>query len=156
MSNPNVSSLTPSIRMSRVLVAVFTAAVAFLDIRCLWLFRWASEAGILGAVTAADRYLFLGCLFGCSIPAYLLLLDLHRLLKQIQQGQVFTPVNVALLKTISRCCFAAAALCLVFGIRFPVLLVITAAAGFVGLIVRIVRNAFEQALSMKAELDLTV
>ena len=156
MTDNTISAVSRSIRLSRFLLVLFTAAMAFLDIRCMWIFQWASDAGILGNVRRADRYLFLFCLFGCSVPAYLLLLDLHRLLKQVQQGSVFTPGNVALLRVISRCCFAAALLCLACGWRFPVLLVITAAAGFVGLIVRIVKNVFEQALSMKDELDFTV
>lgn len=145
-----------SILLSQGLLALFTIAVAFLDIRCQWFWGWASGAGILGTVNDTDKYLFLGCQFGCSVPAYVLLYSMHVLLKHVQRGFVFTRENVRLLGIVSLCCFFAALLCLAFSWRFPVLLVITASAGFVGLIVRIVKNVFQQALRMKDELDFTV
>lgn len=145
-----------SILLSQGLLLLFTAAVVFLDIRCQWFWGWISGSGILGTVKESDKYLFLGCLFGCSLPAYVLLYSMHILLKRVQHGSVFTPENVRLLGTVSLCCFLAALLCLVSSWRFPVLLVITVAAGFVGLIVRIVKNVFQQALRMKDELDYTV
>ena len=145
-----------SILLSQGLLALFTAAVVFLDIRCQWFWGWFSRSGILGTVNGTDKYLFLGCLFGCSIPAYVLLYSMHILLKRVQQGSVFTPENVRLLGIVSLCCFLAALLCLASSWRFPVLLVVTVAAGFVGRIVRIVKNVFQQALRMKDELDFTV
>lgn len=145
-----------SILLSQGLLVLFTAAVVFLDIRCQWFWGWISGSGILGTVKESDKYLFLGCLFGCSLPAYVLLYSMHILLKRVQNGSVFTPENVRLLGIVSLCCFLAALLCLVSSWRFPVLLVITVAAGFVGLIVRIVKNVFQQALRMKDELDYTV
>jgi hypothetical protein len=39
---------------------------------------------------------------------------------------------------------------------YPLLLLVAIAAGFMGLIVRIVKNAFQQAIAMKDELDYTV
>ena len=155
-NQPSTACFRRSILLSQGLLALFTVAVAFLDIRCQWFWGWASGAGILGTVNDTDKYLFLGCLFGCSLPAYVLLYSMHILLKRVQHGSVFTPENVRLLRTVSLCCFLAALLCLVSGLRFPVLLVITASAGFVGLIVRIVKNVFQQALRMKDELDFTV
>lgn len=145
-----------SILLSQGLLVLFTAAVVFLDIRCQWFWGWISGSGILGTVKESDKYLFLGCLFGCSLPAYVLLYSMHILLKRVQNGSVFTPENVRLLGTVSLCCFLAALLCLASSWRFPVLLVVTVAAGFVGLIVRIVKNVFQQALRMKDELDYTV
>lgn len=155
-NQPSTVGVRRSVLLSQLLLALFTAAVLFLDIRCQWFWGWVSDSGILGAVNGTDKYLFLGCLFGCSIPAYVLLYNMHILLKRVLHGSVFTLENVRLLWIVSFCCFLAALLCLVFSWRFPVLLVITFAAGFVGLIVRIVKNVFQQALSMKDELDLTV
>lgn len=145
-----------SILLSQGLLVLFTAAVIFLDIRCQWFWGWVSGSGILGTVNGTDKYLFLGCLFGCSIPAFVLLYSMHILLKRVQHGAVFTMENVKLLEIVSRCCFLAALLCLVVGFRFRVLLIITVAAGFVGLIVLIVKNVFFQAIQMKNELDFTV
>ena len=155
-NHTSTAGVRRSILLSQGLLVLFTAAVIFLDIRCQWFWGWVSGSGILGTVNGTDKYLFLGCLYGCSIPAFVLLYSMHILLKRVRHGSVFTRENVRLLGIVSLCCFLAALLCLAFSWRFPVLLVITAAAGFVGLIVRIVKNAFQQALSMKDELDLTV
>ena len=50
----------------------------------------------------------------------------------------------------------AALLCLVSALYYPSFLLITAAAGFMCLIVRVVKNVFQQAIAMKSELDLTI
>lgn len=152
----STASVRRSILLSQGLLVLFAAAVVFLDIRCQWFWGWVSGSGILGAVNGTEKNLFLGCLFGCSLPAYVLLYSMHILLKRVQHGFVFTHENVRLLWIVSLCCFFAALFCLAFSWRFPVLLVITAASGFVGLIVRIVKNVFQQALRMKDELDFTV
>ena len=73
---------------------------------------------------------------------------------------MFVEENVKLLRAISWCCFGAAAATLVGGAAavklFLPLLVLAAAAAFMGLIVRIVKNVFQQAITMKSELDLTI
>ena len=64
--------------------------------------------------------------------------------------------NIRLLQRVSLCCAAAAGIC-VFGCFFYLpFLVAVAAAAFMALIVRIVRNVFQKAMEMKSELDLTV
>ena len=154
--NQNTTIIRRSIRLSQGLLAVFAAATVFMDLRCLWVFQWAAEKGILGQYGQTDRPLFLACLLGCSVPAYILIYSMFRLLRIVERGEVFTRRSIGLLNAVSLCCFAAALICLGFGLRFPVLLVVTVAAGFVGLIVRIVKNVFQQALAMKDELALVV
>jgi hypothetical protein len=51
---------------------------------------------------------------------------------------------------------AVAMICLFAAIFYPTLLVVAAAAAFMGLIVRIVRDSFRQAVAMKDELDFTI
>ena len=82
---------------------------------------------------------------------------MNRLLKNLQAARVFIPENVRLLRIVSYCCFFAAMFCAVFAAGFLVTLwIVVMAAGFVGLIVRIVKNVFEQAIVMQDELDFTV
>ncbi|MFR1758596.1 MAG: DUF2975 domain-containing protein, partial [Christensenellaceae bacterium] len=56
----------------------------------------------------------------------------------------------------SWCCFGACLICFASSFYCLPILLIAIAAGFMGLIVRIVKNVFEQAITMKDELDLTV
>lgn len=59
---------------------------------------------------------------------------------------------------ISWCCTWAAALCLPVGavLGLPFIFAIGVAAAFMALIVRVIKNAFAQAVKMKDELDYTV
>jgi chromate transport protein ChrA len=83
-------------------------------------------------------------------------LSLHRLLGNIRGGIVFARENVKELRRTSWCCFGVCAICLLSTAYYMPFLLISVAAGFVGLIVRIVKNTFEQAIAMKEELDFTV
>lgn len=56
----------------------------------------------------------------------------------------------------SWCCAGAALLALGGALVWPTMLLLTVAAGFMALIVRVVKNIFEQAIRMKDELDYTV
>lgn len=140
-----------SIHLSRWLLYFFAAVVLAMDAGGLWLCRWMVQLAGHGSVAA-----LMVCLYGCSIPAYILIWDMLRLLRNLQQEQVFTAENTGLMRAVSYCCFAAGLVCLAGSFWFPMLLAITAAAGFVGLIVRIVKNVFQQAIGMKDELDYTV
>lgn len=142
-----------SILLSRVMVYIFTAAVAAVDVFGVWICRWLLK---ILPHSAPSFPVLVSCLYVCSVPAYILLYSMHRLLLNLQHGRVFIPENVALMRRVSYCCFAAGLVCLGCSFCFPSLLVVTLAAGFVGLIVRIVKNVFQQAILMKDELELTV
>ena len=146
-----------SLCLSRVIVGVFFAALILCDIFGWWLVRFACEKLIAVNHGLGGAYVLLACHYICSVPAYVVLWDLHRLLKNIGADRVFVPENVRHLRRISWCCVAAALVCGAGAvIEWPSLVLITAAAGFMALIVRIVKNVFERAIVMKDELDLTV
>ena len=63
---------------------------------------------------------------------------------------------MALLRAVSWCCAAVAAVCLLSAGYYLPFLVAAMAAAFMALIVRIVKNVFQQAVRMKDELDYTV
>ena len=64
--------------------------------------------------------------------------------------------NVKLLRQVSWCCVGAGAVCLVSCLYYLPFIAVAIAAGFMALLVRIVKNIFQQAIDMKAELDLTI
>ena len=92
----------------------------------------------------------------CCIPAIGALLWLHRLLLNIGKGQVFIDENVTLLRRISWCCFLAAAITLISSRFYLVFLLISIAAAFMGLILRVVKNVIQQAVALQAENELTI
>lgn len=148
-----------SIVLSRVLVGIFTAAVIMLDGIALYLLLPSSRniLGLLANTILQEKVCFFSaCCLLCSCFAYILLYRMNLLLKNLQKGLVFIPENTRHLRIVSWCCFAASLICLVFAFWLPTLLAVTLTAGFVGLIVRIVKNVFENAIVMKDELDFTV
>ena len=152
-------SVTPNrnILISRGLVYFFTLLLVILDATGWWLgMRLEGTALLRHTISFEDSICFIICLYTCSIPAYYVLYALHRLLLNVATGKVFIPDNVQLLRRCSWCLLAAAAICAIGVIWLRVLLIIVAAASFVGLIVRVIMNVFEQAIAMKEELDLTV
>lgn len=81
---------------------------------------------------------------------------LLRLLWQVRRGNVFTATNVALLRGLSWCCLLAGALFLWLGVFFLVSFAVAFVAVLVGLCLRVVKNAFAEAILIKEENDYTV
>ena len=63
---------------------------------------------------------------------------------------------MAQLRAVSWYCVWVALICLAGCVCYPPFVFVAIAAAFMALIVRIVKNVFQQAISMKSELDLTI
>lgn len=143
-----------SISLSLFLVRLFAIAFAALDI-AIWPISGALRQ-VLPFFGQADAVLLTVCLYLCNVPGFWLLRCMGVLLRNLRKGKVFVEGNVQLLRQISLCCFGACAICFAGCFRIYSLGVIALAAGFMGLVVRIVKNVFAQAVPMRDELDLTV
>ena len=146
-----------SIVLTRVLIVFFALVLLALDVcgivsaakGCSWEEEFRVYAG-----QARAMYVMV---FAGSVPAWFVLWQLWALMGDVGAGQVFTSGTVRRLRLISWCCFLVAALCLVCtSFIHPSVLVISAAAALMGLIVRVVKNVIQQGCAMKDELDLTV
>ena len=84
------------------------------------------------------------------------MVSLDMLLANIRKGQPFISRNVTLLRIISYCCFAVSVLFIYFSFLKPFGFAIVFAAAFFGVILRVVKNCFEQAVALREENDLTV
>lgn len=94
-------------------------------------------------------YLGIGIAFAADAALMLLL-------QSIRRERLFTPYCVALLRTISWCCMGEAFVFLALGALFVVCIFIAFVALLAGLCLRVVKNAFELAVALKEENDLTV
>ena len=81
---------------------------------------------------------------------------MHRLLRNLRRERVFEQENVTLLRAISWLCIAVGVVTLVSGFYYTSFFLVAAAAAFCGLIVRVVKNVFEQAIEIKTENDYTI
>lgn len=93
----------------------------------------------------------------CAVPAAIVaLVCLDKLLKNIILNQPFVKANVKLLRIISYCAFAEALVFVYFTTLKPFALIIVVACGFMGLILRVIKNVFEHAVEIREENDFTI
>ncbi len=93
----------------------------------------------------------------CSVPAAIIaLVCLDILLRNIRQEKPFISQNVKLLRIISYCCFAESLVFMYFATLKVFVLVVVIACAFMGLILRVVKNVFEQAVVLREENDFTI
>ena len=142
-----------SIVLSQFCVGAFALLLLAIDILGYWLVGFFIQLRNmnwqLGAVILAAVYL-------CSVFAWIVLWRLWKLLGNIKAGRVFISENIGHMRTVSWCCAAVALACLLAGLAYLPFFICAMASAFMALIVRIVKNAFQQALLMKDELDFTV
>lgn len=93
----------------------------------------------------------------CAVPAAVIaLVCLDMLLGNIRKNQPFIAKNVGLLRIISYCAFAEAAVFVYFSTLKPVGYIIVIACAFMGLILRVIKNVFERAIEIREENDFTI
>ena len=100
-----------------------------------------------------------GPLYLCLAFGIAALVVLIRLLSDIRRREVFTLVNVRRLRLISYCGFAIMAACAVGAIVAsprPIFVFLALVAGFLGLIMRIVKNVIDAARELKEDSDYTI
>ena len=144
-----------SILLSRLCIIAFAVLLAVIDFGAYWLVSWLISIPVLLGGLQNSGMLF-AVIYSCSIFAWILLFSLWKLLQNMKAGIIFQVDNVRYLRTTSWCCFAVCTIGFTSAFLYLPMMLIAIAAGFVGLIVRIVKNVFEQARAMQEELDFTV
>ena len=112
--------------------------------------------GTRNEITQPERALVLAlayCIFADFIFADCLLL---RLLLRVKKGLVFTDTTVALIRGISWCCIFLCGFFAILGIYFQLSFFVALMCVFLGVCLRVCKNAIEEATRIKNENDLTV
>ena len=92
-----------------------------------------------------------------GIIAQVTLFCMLKFVTNLEKDLVFIPQNIKWLRFISYGCLSAGLLLIVVTVVYHKLyLIFSLAALFMMLIVRVIKNAFEQAVKMREELDLTI
>lgn len=142
-------SLALSIFSTRLFALLLVAGVIMAPALVRWYF------GFSGGVES-QVWPFCVILYLCSVPAFVLLYCLHLLLLNIRSGNVFVSRNVSMLRAISWCCFAVAVITFASGFYYASFFIVAVAAAFIALIIRVIKNIFEQAIEIKSENDFTI
>ncbi len=96
------------------------------------------------------------CYYPSAILGLVALAALIKMLLNIKAEKTFIAENVTALRVISWCCFIVSAICIWGMNRYVSLCFVAAAAGFVGVILRVVKNVMQSAVEIKSENDLTI
>ena len=113
--------------------------------------------------------------YACAVFAFTALYGLGRLVKNIRLEQIFIPMNVGYLRLLSWCCYGVAAATGFFSLFIVssgidksndmgngflswnfAFFVIAGAAAFFGLILRVLKNVFEEAVKLREESEYTI
>ena len=159
-------SLTLSVICTRVvivLVAIFAPLVTLQIFMPIFVFTD-------GDIEKLFYILLLILFYICCALAFVALFSLNHLLTNIKAEIIFEEINVSVLRRISWCCFIVAILLLIGSLVSGKILMmlseimmlsyilfgISVMAGFMGLILRVVKNVFQAAVELKAENDYTI
>ena len=151
MKNKNLSLMISSILVKLVFVAIIVCCFIAPQ-----LITYYEQSYIIPFGIDSVYIPLLITLYCAAVPALILIIALDRLLANIRKGNAFIKENVICLRIISYCCFAASVIFIYFGFLRHFALFIVAAAAFFGLILRVVKNVFEQAIEIREENDYTI
>ena len=88
--------------------------------------------------------------------ASVILYSLLKLLFNIKNEKVFVLQNVKMLKIVSWCCFVIMAITFAGGMFYMPFMFVSLAGGFVGLMLRVLKNVMHSAVNLREENDLTI
>lgn len=129
-------------------------SLVLLCVSAPWLFSWFIQKRLI--LPPQSRDYFLVTTYTVAVPAAVTLYMMNRLLANIRKEEVFTEKNTRYLRGMSWCCLAAGLIFLVSSFYYLPFFALCAAAVFMALILRVIKNVFAQAEEIKKENDYTI
>lgn len=96
------------------------------------------------------------CFYPSAVFAAVILYSLLKLLFNIKREKVFISQNVKCLKTVSLCCLAIGIITFGGAFFYMPFMFVSAAGGFTGLLLLVLKNVMQSAVSLREENDLTI
>lgn len=108
------------------------------------------------SITELGRTLSLICAYCIVLDMMLADSILFLLLLNVRKGEVFTSRTVSQIRGVSWCCLSLYIPFGILGLYFHLSWIVCFLAVFLGLCLRVCKNAFEEAIEIKEENDLTI
>ena len=143
-----------SIFLSKVFVIIFLLAVITCMILAPGIIDWVISSSY--SARLAGKIPFLLTTYAGGVAAAALLGFLYVLLRRIGAGRVFIEENTASLRYISWFCFIGAAISAASAIYYLPWIAVGIAAGFMGLVARVIKNVFAGAVALQNDAELTI
>ncbi len=144
----NKRSFLLTLYINRIAIGVWCVCIFIVPLIVKWYDIYSNKESIFVPLAVI--------LYLAMIPAFVILLLLNKLLTNIRSGAVFEHDNVKYLRIISYCCFVISAVFAVLMYWRLLAFLPVVAFAFVGLLLRVLKNVFEQAVIIREENDLTV
>lgn len=109
-----------------------------------------------GEALSKLKKVFVYCFYPSAIFAAIILDSLIKLLFNIKKNEIFIAENVRILKRVSWCCIIIAIITFIGGIFYMPFLFVFFAGIFVGILLRVLKNVMQSAVSLREENDLTI
>lgn len=138
-----------SLYLTDIITLLFLAAAVFLPWLTDWYITYTKRPSELRSIILTVCYI-------CLPFALAVLFSLRHLLKNIIHSRVFTPDNIKCLRILFVCCASAAVITLISGYFYLPFYIISVAAAFFSLILRVIKNVFHSAMELKNENELTI
>lgn len=103
-----------------------------------------------------EQYSVTGAFYASAAAALYALWNLDRLLKNILNGRIFVRDNVLRIRRVCRCCALVALFCAPAALFYPPMIFLTVIMGFLCLVVHVVREVMDAAVTIREENDLTI
>lgn len=149
-----------SVYLSIAVCVIVSVILALLLVVGPMLFRWfmTQYRGFSAEDVKLIRLVKVFCFtfYPCAVFAGLILYSLLRLLFNIRSGNVFISNNVRFLFIVSWCCFGIAIITFIAGFFYMPFFFVTAAGGFTGMLLRVLKNVMQNAVELRAENELTI
>lgn len=147
-----------SLRLSICIVRALMLIIPILAVCAPWMVRWYDLTNLdkIGLVDGSVFVPLLVCLYLTAVCGEVCVIFLDKLLQNVKQENVFIPDNCRYLRIISWCCLLAAMPFFVFGFWRFLSFIVAMAAAFFGIILRVLKNVFEQAVALQEENDYTI
>jgi len=149
-----------SAKLSIAVCFVLAAALLLFIVAGHWIFEFYMTA-YRGFTPDGDaikmlKTVFAFCFYPSSIFAGAIIYVLLRLLFNIKNDKVFIDRNVTYLRVVSWCCFVIAIITFAGGFFYMPFMFIALGGGFVGMLLWVLKNVMQSAVSLREENDLTI
>lgn len=111
---------------------------------------------VVGEAIRNTKSIFCYCFYPSAVFAGIILMSLLKLLFNIKNDKVFIPLNVKLLRIVSWGCFAIAVITLIGAFYYLPFIFVSAAGGFTGMLLRVLKNVMFSAVEINNENELTI
>ncbi len=109
-----------------------------------------------GEALKSLKTVFAACFYPSAVFAGVIIYSLLKLLNNIKNEKIFITENAVALRRVSWCCFVIAVITFVGGFFYMPFMFVALAGGFVGMLLRVLKNVMQNAVALREENDLTI